>query len=1166
MLSVSYVNDNWYNLDNPGMAPQLGDQVTNLYDSINPGLIEAIYGFNAFGSTLHFDEFDGPVYLSLPGASLIHDAIQSAAPGDTVQLLDGTFVESDIVIDRPLTLAGTVTGMLNQISVIVPEVTSAASSADFGVGTRQGIIIYSPSVTVSSVVVNGSGSFATLGSQQYHQGITTIYDLQDGGSYSSLRNGLLPPITLGSSYRFANETVPSLLIDNVAVYASSYRGITLSPLADKTWDTGPAQASPLQISDSLVLGIGNFETPGSTSTGIVLQNIGNKQSGVDGNIVNTFVDRVGIGILTRPFGLSPDFGNPNAAHNGATLAGNTVGFTQSVGYQIEFGSAEDYVGNHFVNESNMPPAPLNAVGFSINHSRGNFRDTFVKGAQKGFLVQNTSFDDGILPTLGFGTRLQGRIGVPADIGVYLQNSVSSPHSAAAVIGAGASFQDYTVAVYSSQLTTPSDNRQNQLVVDRPTFTSVTTPFELFETELQGQVTLPGGSPQVVTSGSVLAPGFQNSGYYYNSPGNSSGGGIVETPATAAEFYLGNGELEDGTYAPLITGQSGTVPLFNFNSTRTFQFSGGPPTVPAEGYMLVPTAATNNWWGSVVQNGSGPLQIMGGVSNVAGDMVFDTFNTPVVIEGVPAYQLLPVDISAQSALQVAARKTAGNLSKAFQVGLIDNRGNVMLYAFPFADLTSTSYTTLTVNLLAPSQVLTGPDDHFDFTKVVGYVITSDEGEYDGITAPFGLLVDDISAVGIPNSVIRGPQASISNFALAPELRPSFVPSIGQQFTIVNNEGVDPVTGTFAGQAEGSFVTISGSTYKISYTGGSGNDVVLTREDVPLPATVVGRRLFYNQSGTASPLRYDGNNAAINVYDDLAIATDKSAYLPGSGASTFANVSSYTKGINGIMIDIAGSHGTITAADFIFRVGNNNTPNSWVAGPAPNSISVRAGAGIGGSDRVVLTWANGDISKKWLEVIVLANANTGLAQKPGYPVGQGDVFFFGHALADTGAGNTATQANVSVTDELGARNNPASIFSNVPITNLYDFNRDAQVNTTDALTARNNPTNIGNVTRFISVANPPTAPEASAASDDGAVASALAAPASAGALSSPGIARWLVNRLDSIELSSGPILGFLQHASSERASAARKLPQSATAASGGIVGDDDLLDRLLADLGL
>ena len=52
-----------------------------------------------------------------------------------------------------------------------------------------------------------------------------------------------------------------------------------------------------------------------------------------------------------------------------------------------------------------------------------------------------------------------------------------------------------------------------------------------------------------------------------------------------------------------------------------------------------------------------------------------------------------------------------------------------------------------------------------------------------------------------------------------------------------------------------------------------------EERRLLAVVAARHLFYNESGTASPLRYDGDDGAINANDDLAIAPDKAAYRPG-----------------------------------------------------------------------------------------------------------------------------------------------------------------------------------------------------------------------------------------------------------------------------------------------
>src|SRR5207249_2902804 len=53
---------------------------------------------------------------------------------------------------------------------------------------------------------------------------------------------------------------------------------------------------------------------------------------------------------------------------------------------------------------------------------------------------------------------------------------------------------------------------------------------------------------------------------------------------------------------------------------------------------------------------------------------------------------------------------------------------------------------------------------------------------------------------------------------------FVPAVGNTFTIINNDGADAVTGTFSGLAQGATLTLSGFNFTISYTGGTGNDVV------------------------------------------------------------------------------------------------------------------------------------------------------------------------------------------------------------------------------------------------------------------------------------------------------------------------------------------------------
>ncbi|MBI2928793.1 MAG: hypothetical protein HYY24_24280 [Verrucomicrobia bacterium] len=201
-----------------------------------------------------------------------------------------------------------------------------------------------------------------------------------------------------------------------------------------------------------------------------------------------------------------------------------------------------------------------------------------------------------------------------------------------------------------------------------------------------------------------------------------------------------------------------------------------------------------------------------------------------------------------------------------------------------------------------------------------------------------------------------------------------------------------------------------------------------------AAVRGRFLFYNQS------KFDNNNAAANADDDGAVATDKSALLPG-GTATFAHYTSYSRGLNGVMVDVGGLPGTPTVSDFEFKVGNDNTPSGWSAAPAPSSITVRAGDGTGGSARVTLLWANNAIQKQWLQVTVKATAATRLAAD--------DVFYFGNAIGESG--NSAIDASVTTADELKAR---ANVTLNAAIDNVQDFNRDDRVSSADQLIARSN----------------------------------------------------------------------------------------------------------------
>jgi len=149
-------------------------------------------------------------------------------------------------------------------------------------------------------------------------------------------------------------------------------------------------------------------------------------------------------------------------------------------------------------------------------------------------------------------------------------------------------------------------------------------------------------------------------------------------------------------------------------------------------------------------------------------------------------------------------------------------------------------------------------------------------------------------------------------------------------------------------------------------------------------IVDRHIFYNNSVL------DGNDPTVNVADDAAIALDKKVLLPG-GTASFANYTSYSRGINGLMVDLDELADAVTAADFEFEVNSASDPDTWVPGPVPMSVTVREDVGAGGSDRVTVVWADNAIENQWVKVTVLANANTDLADS--------DEFYFGSVIGDT-----------------------------------------------------------------------------------------------------------------------------------------------------------------------
>ncbi len=67
--------------------------------------------------------------------------------------------------------------------------------------------------------------------------------------------------------------------------------------------------------------------------------------------------------------------------------------------------------------------------------------------------------------------------------------------------------------------------------------------------------------------------------------------------------------------------------------------------------------------------------------------------------------------------------------------------------------------------------------------------------------------------------------VTNFLLDPES--VFEPTVGKGYILVSNDGSDKIVGTYRGLPEGSTFNAKSYEFKITYRGGTGNDIVITR---------------------------------------------------------------------------------------------------------------------------------------------------------------------------------------------------------------------------------------------------------------------------------------------------------------------------------------------------
>jgi hypothetical protein len=149
--------------------------------------------------------------------------------------------------------------------------------------------------------------------------------------------------------------------------------------------------------------------------------------------------------------------------------------------------------------------------------------------------------------------------------------------------------------------------------------------------------------------------------------------------------------------------------------------------------------------------------------------------------------------------------------------------------------------------------------------------------------------------------------------------------GTELVFIENDGVDPIVGTFAGLPEGAIITNSSGSYRISYVAGTGNDVALT---VVVPTTttlsISPNPSFFGQSVTLkATVTATGGVPSGTVTFFRDTTTVGTATLGSDGVATLA-VSSLILGSHAISARYSG--------DNVFLSSTSNTVTQLVNLPS------------------------------------------------------------------------------------------------------------------------------------------------------------------------------------------------------------------------------------------
>jgi fibronectin-binding autotransporter adhesin len=406
---------------------------------------------------------------------------------------------------------------------------------------------------------------------------------------------------------------------------------------------------------------------------------------------------------------------------------------------------------------------------------------------------------------------------------------------------------------------------------------------------------------------TLAPGGgQNGNGMIQHEGVNQWGGPVLLPGIGTSFFNSTTASDSLQFGGVISGSGGFA--FGQNSATIYKLSN----------------AGNSFSGGVRTL----LGNAGAIIRLAGDNAVPA-TSGVLLQGISTFDLNGFDASIASLSCTASDSVIMPLGSALTVGA-DNSSTTCAGVIsgnfsdaPFTVLTKIGSGTLTLtaantydgevdvlggglevsgSLIANPgtavYVSSGQSATLFGTGAIGKAVVAGKIHGGTATTPGMLSADVLQFNGVGGMTARINSAAIFDRISAASVDltsiPSlsitlnFVPPAGAVFTLIDNTGAGAVTGNFSGLVEGASLAVNGTTFHISYVGGTGNDVTLTASGAaagvaPIAGLTAASALLTNGSGSLGVNVLTTGTAPASVLINCAIPAGVANFQITSGAA-------------------------------------------------------------------------------------------------------------------------------------------------------------------------------------------------------------------------------------------------------------------------------------------